>query len=80
MAQNVAAKDLHELARLCPILTGFPIRRMNLRYDSEADVLYVKFADSAPIHQSELTDDDFLIEYDADGQIVGVTILEASAR
>lgn len=53
---------------------------MNLRYDAEADVLYVKFADTAPIHQSELTDDDILIEYDVDHNVVGVTILEASTR
>ena len=80
MAQKVATKDLSELARLCPILAGFPIHRMNLRYDSEADVLYVKFADSAPIYQSELTDEDILVEYDANRNIVGVTILEASTR
>ena len=80
MAQNVAVQDLNELARLCPILRRFPIHRMNLRYDADADVLYVKFADSAPIYQSELSDDDLLIEYDADKNIVGVTILDASRR
>ena len=56
------------------------MERLNLRYDMEADVLYVKFADSAPIHQSELTDDDILIEYDAKRRIVGVTIMAASSR
>jgi uncharacterized protein YuzE len=80
MAQDVATQDLSELARLCPILRRFPIHRMNLRYDAGADVLYVKFADSAAIHQSELSEDDFLIEYDADRNIVGVTILDASSR
>jgi uncharacterized protein YuzE len=80
MAQNVATQDLTELARLCPILKRFPIHRMNLRYDAEADVLYVKFTDSAPIYQSELSDEDFLIEYDAERNIVGVTILDASSR
>jgi len=80
MAQNVATQDLTELARLCPILKRFPIHRMNLRYDAEADVLYVKFGDSAPIYQSELSDDGFLIEHDADGNIVGVSILDASSR
>src|SRR5206468_3888631 len=63
MAQNVATKDLHELAGLARILRAFPIQRMNLHYDKEADVLYVKFADSEPIYQSKLTKDDFLIEY-----------------
>ena len=80
MAQKVATKDLRQLARLCPILKGFPIHRMNLRYDEEADVLYVKFAKTKPIHTSDLTRDDILVEYDADKNIVGVTILEASSR
>ena len=80
MAEKVATKDLRLLARLCPILRGFPIHRMNLRYDEEADVLYVKFADTAPVHQSDLTKDDFLIEYDAEKNVVGITILDASNR
>ena len=80
MAGKLATKDVHELAGLVRILRRFPNRRMNLRYDAEADVLYVKFADSPPIHQSSLTKDDFLIEYDAKGNVVGVTILDASSR
>ena len=72
--------DLRQLARLCPILKGFPIHRMNLRYDEEADVLYVKFAKTKAIRKSDLTKDDILIEYDADMNIVGVTILDASNR
>lgn len=80
MAQTVAVDDLNQLARLCPILKGFPVHRVNLRYDAEADVLYVKFADTDPIHQSELTEDDFLIEYDSNANVVGVTILDASSR
>ncbi len=80
MAEKLATKDLQELAGLGRILRAFPIHRMNVRYDAEADVLYVKFADSAPIHQSKLTKDDFLIEYDVKGNVVGVTILDASTR
>ena len=80
MAQKVANKDLIKLARLCPILKGFPFHRMILRYDEEADVLYVKFEDTKPIYKSDLTKDDFLIEYDKDKNVVGVTILDASNR
>jgi uncharacterized protein YuzE len=80
MAEKLATKDLNKLAGLARILRKFPIRAMNVRYDAEADVLYVKFADSEPIHQSKLTKDDFLIEYDAKGNVVGVTILDASTR
>jgi uncharacterized protein YuzE len=80
MAQKVATKDLRQLARLCPILKDFPIHRMHVRYDEEADVLYVKFADTQPIYKSDLTKDDILVEYDGDRNIVGVTILDASRR
>ena len=62
------------------ILRALPSQRMNLHYDAEADVLYVKFVDSEPIYQSKLTKDDFLIEYDVHGKVVGVTILDASNR
>ena len=80
MAEKLATKDLAQLARLCPILKKFPIHRMNLRYDEEADVLYVKFADAKPIRTSDLSKDDILIEYDKNKNIVGVTILDASNR
>jgi len=80
MAEVLATKDLHELAGLTRILRTLPNHRMDIHYDAEADVLYVKFADSKPIHKSKLTKDHFLIEYDAKGKIVGVTILDASTR
>jgi len=73
-------KDLLQLAALCPVLKRLPVRRMSLRYDGEADVLYVKFANTKPIRSSDLTTDDFLLEYDGKGNLVGVTILEASKR
>ena len=80
MAQTVATKDLHELAGLARILRRFPPHSMQVRYDEAADVLYVKFADTKPIYQSKLTKDHYLIEYDEDGNVVGVTILDASHR
>ena len=70
----------HELAGLARILRRFPLHRMNVRYDEEANVLYVKFADSKPIFQSKLTKNDCLVEYDVAGKVVGVTILDASRR
>lgn len=80
MAQTATTKHLRKLASLCPILKGFPIHRLSLRYDEEADVLYVRFAETQPIRKSELTKDDFLLEYDARRNLVGVTILDASRR
>lgn len=80
MTLTVTPKDVHELAGLGRIVKAFPIHRLSLHYDAEADVLYVKFAAVAPSYQSELTDEHFLIEYDATGTVVGVTILDASQR
>lgn len=80
MAQRVASKELHKLAGLAGVLRRFPPHCMQVRYDEAADVLYVKFADSKPIYQSKLTKNHDLIEYDVDGKVVGVTILDASDR
>ncbi len=78
MAQKVATKELHELAGLARILRRFPPHSMRVRYDAAADVLYIKFTESKPIYQSKLTRDHYLIEYDVDGNVVGVTVLDAS--
>ena len=80
MVQKVGLRRIQELARLCPILKKFPIHEMNLRYDAEADVLYVRFAETKSIHHSRLTKDDILVEYDRNSNVVGVTILDASNR
>ncbi len=48
-------------------------------YDDEADVLYINFEKPSHADDSELTDDDVIIRYDH-GNIVGLTILNASQR
>ena len=48
-------------------------------YDEEADVLYVNFEKPSHADDSELTDDDIIIRYEK-GQIVGITVLNASKR
>ena len=45
--------------------------------DAEADVLYVNFKKPSHANASELTDDDVVIRY-AQGQVRGLTILNAS--
>jgi uncharacterized protein YuzE len=76
----VAPGDLRALAELARLMRRLPTGRMSASYDAEADVLYVRFGGSTPIHRSDLTKEDVLIEYDSQGQVVGVTILEASTR
>jgi len=48
-------------------------------YDAEADVLYVNFKKPSHADDSEITDDDVIIRYQA-GEVVGLTILNASRR
>ncbi len=53
--------------------------RIWVTYDEEADVLYVNFKKPSHADDSELTDDDIIIRYEK-GQIVGITVLNASKR
>jgi uncharacterized protein YuzE len=47
------------------------------RYDAETDALYVRFAD-APVVESEEVRPGLVLDFDADGRIVAVEILDAS--
>jgi uncharacterized protein YuzE len=48
-------------------------------YDEVADVLYVNFKEQSHADNSDLTDDDVIIRYE-EGQVVGMTFLNASKR
>jgi uncharacterized protein YuzE len=50
---------------------------MKTSYDPETDALYVRFAE-APIIESEEIRPGFVLDYDAEGRIVAVEILDAS--
>jgi uncharacterized protein YuzE len=52
---------------------------MKVIYDSEVDVLSILFSQE-PIKQSDEGKAGFIIDYDKDGNIVGLEILEASMR
>jgi uncharacterized protein YuzE len=49
---------------------------MKTIYDPEADALYVRFADS-PVIESEEVADGVVLDFDADGKIVGFEFLDA---
>jgi len=49
---------------------------MKTTYDSDADALYVRFADS-PVVESEEVSDGVVLDFDADGRIVAIELLEA---
>lgn len=50
---------------------------MKTHYDSEADALYLRFAD-APVSDSEEVRPGIVFDFDADGRIVAVEILDAT--
>lgn len=52
---------------------------MKITYDPEVDVLRIVF-NNLPIEESDEEKPGFVIDYDRDGNIVGLEILDASQR
>ena len=52
---------------------------MHVRVDHAADAIYLNLTDR-PIKESEEVADGIVVDYDAEGRIVGVEILDASKR
>ena len=52
---------------------------MRVRVDTVADAVYLNLTDR-PIKDSEEVADGIVVDYDAEGRIVGVEILDASKR
>ena len=75
----MAAVEVERMLTLVPQLLEIPHRRLWVTYDEEADVLYVNFKKPSHADDSEITDDDIIIRYEK-GQIVGITVLNASRR
>ncbi|OHB89459.1 MAG: hypothetical protein A3E19_06910 [Planctomycetes bacterium RIFCSPHIGHO2_12_FULL_52_36] len=60
-------------------LLNIPSKRMWSSYDEEADVLYLNFKKPAHADDSKMTTDDIIVRYEK-GEIIGITILNASKR
>ena len=75
----MAAVEVKRLLNLIPELLEIPYSRIWTTYDKEADVLYINFKKPSHADDSELTDDDMIIRYE-EGEVIGVTILNASKR
>ena len=76
----MASLTVEQYVSLIPAVKHSPKQYLWSSYDAEADVLYVNF--KKPSHAGttpELTDDDVIIRYEQ-GQVVGLTILNASQR
>ena len=52
---------------------------MKLKYNRELDILYIKLNDT-PIEESDEDHPGVVLDYDADGHIVGIEIMNASKR
>jgi uncharacterized protein YuzE len=52
---------------------------MKVTYDPESDILRVLFS-SAPIEESDEDKPGMILDYDKDGNVVGMEILDASRR
>ncbi len=50
---------------------------MKVSYDREVDILYIKLTD-ATIEESDEEKPGYVIDYDANGSIVGIEIMNAS--
>ena len=50
---------------------------MRLRYDEQVDVLYIRLKE-APYHESDEIKEGFILDYDKDGNIIGIEILDVS--
>jgi uncharacterized protein YuzE len=52
---------------------------MKITYDAEVDILRILFSNT-PIEQSDEEKPGVILDYDKDGNIVGMEILDASTR
>lgn len=52
---------------------------MKLRYDEEADALYLRLDDST-VYESDEVQPGIILDFDASGQVVGIEILGLRAR
>lgn len=52
---------------------------MKARYDSQTDTL-TPVLRSAPVHESDEDKSGVILDYDRDGNVVGIEILDASKR
>jgi uncharacterized protein YuzE len=73
------ALEVKNILTLVPDLLKIPYSRIWTFYDKDADVLYINFKKPSHADDSILTEDDIIIRYEK-GEIVGITILNASKR
>jgi uncharacterized protein YuzE len=77
--ERLRPKDFACLLTVVPGLVKFPVKKLMLDYDEEADVLYVSFRRPQQATDSDIRDDDIIV-HRRGKEVVGLTILDASTR
>ena len=75
----MAMIDIQDFLKLIPAVNKAPQHSLWLTYDAEADTLYVNFKKPSIATDSEMTDDDVIVRYEA-GEVIGYTVLRTSTR
>jgi uncharacterized protein YuzE len=52
---------------------------MKIKYDKEADVMYIHFSDK-PVAESKEETPGIIIDFDSEGNMVGIEMLQASMK
>ena len=53
------------------------MNKKTIKYDAQSDTLVIRFADTA-IEESDELEDGLIVDYDANGNVVGVELMDAS--
>ncbi len=75
----MGATEIKDVLALVPELLKVRSSRIWTSYDKDADVLYINFKKPSHADDSEITDDNIIVRYE-EGEIVGITVLDASKR
>jgi len=81
LTENELTKEeiVEEVFKATPHLLKFPVAKMWIDYDKEADVLYISFKRPQKATDSEMLENGILFRYKGD-ELVGITVLDASKR
>lgn len=53
---------------------------MQIKYSAEVDILYIKLKDTPPVESEHLVEENLILDYDENDEIVGIEILDWSKR
>ncbi len=71
------AIEIQDIKNMLPYFLKY--KKIWVDYDKEADIMYMHFKKPNHADNSEMTDDDMIIRYEK-GEIIGVSLLNASKR